>query len=52
MKIEEIKKKHNLKEQDLAEFLNMKPMYFYNSSARERYKKAFENFYNATNKNK
>ena len=52
MKIEEIKKKHNLKGYDLANFLDMKPINFYKSTAKKRYEKAFEKFYNATNENK
>ena len=46
MKIDDIKKKHNLKDKDLAECLNMKPSVYYNSSAKNRYENAFVNFYN------
>ena len=44
--IKEILKKHNLELKDLARYLGMSPRSFYHSSAKERYKKAFERFYN------
>ena len=49
MKLNEILKKHNLELKDLARYLGMSPRSFYHSSAKERYKKAFEMMYNDIN---
>ena len=44
MTIKELKKKYDLKNKDIAEFYDLKEVYYNNSSAKKRYEKALIRF--------